>query len=372
MPKIQKLKSAGNTVYPVTIPQAVIDPDTGNSIRTGLSEPRLKLTRMGVLVTGTTDAGGSVYFPSLIRNMTRNPASANAWERAKYFLYYSTDHEYGATESGISMAYADAVAGPWTRYGTGTLVTLSSLGYISNSATNAECETPSVWWSARDAKYRMSWHTSNVQDASPYNYAQTSFIAESVDGIVWTAVKRMFDIPMREIAGNGHNGYAQVYRHDNGYYATLLLGGGNGYMTDAHSFDGLNWMVNPMQDNAVHSAFKLNGTKAPGDCVLVEFGQSALVKIQGQWYKIGGGGIPSAGTAAKTYDLYAMPVLNDKRTPAGIGTLLLEMSGDFDETKNIRNTACFTDNDGSVFILYTTRVGTNGITRIHAAKLEMA
>ncbi len=372
MPKIHKLKSGGNTIYPVTIPQAVIDPATGTAIHTGIAEPKLKLTRLGVILSGTAAAGESIYFPSIVRNMSRNTASGNAWERAKYFLYFSTDHEYGAEASGISMAYGDAIAGSWTRYGTGKLVTLAGLGYTSNSASNAECETPSVWWDKRNGKYRMSWHTSNVQDASPYNYTQTSFIAESSDGIAWTAVKRMFDIPMREIAGNGHNGYVQVYRHDNGFYATMLLGGGNGYMTDAFSPDGLHWMVNPMQDNAVHSAFKLNGTKSPGDCVLVEFNQSALVRVNAQWYKIGGGGLPAAGTAAKVYDLYAMPVLADKRTPAGPGERLLEMDATLNESKNIRNTSGFIDDDGSIYILYTTRVGTNGVTRIHAAKLETA
>lgn len=366
MPKINKLKSGNATIYPVTIPQAVIDPVTGTPIRIGMNEPKLKLTRLGVLITGTTEAGGTAYFPSLVRNMTRNAASANAWERAKYFLYYSTDHE--SVNSGISMSYADAVTGPWTPYGEKLLTLANQVA----GQTATDCETPSVWWNAHAGKYYMTWHTAAYNPASPYNYGQTSYISESTDGVNWTFVKRMVDIPMREIAGNGHNGYAQVYQHDGGYYATILLGGGSGYMTDAHSVDGLHWMVNPMQDNAVHSAFKLNGTKAPGDCVLVEFGQSALVRVMGKWYKIGGGGLPSSGTAAKTFDLYAMPVLSDKRTPAGSGTLLLEMSADFDETKNIRNTACFTDDDGSVYILYTTRVGTNGITRIHAAKLEMA
>ncbi|MDD3155465.1 MAG: hypothetical protein PHS41_11410, partial [Victivallaceae bacterium] len=349
----------------------VIDPVTGNPVRFGSVGTKLTLTRLGVILTGTTAAGQSIYFPSVVRNRSYN-ASGAPWEKYRYFLYYSTDHEYGTSASGISMAGANAMTGPWAKIGNGKIVTLADLGYSSNSVSNSECETPSVWWCSKKEKYYMAWHTGNIQDAAPCNYAQTSFIAESPDGVAWTAVKRMFDIPMREIAGNGHNGYVQVYRHDNGYYATLLIGGGNGYMTDACSPDGLHWMVNPMQDNAVHSAFKLNGTKAPGDCVLVEFNQSALVNLSGQWYKIGGGGLPASGSAAKVYDLYAMPVLADKRTPAGPGELLLEMDSAFDETKNIRNTSSFIDDDGSIYILYTTRVGTNGVSRIHAAKLELS
>ena len=372
MAKIRKLKNGPDTFYPVTIPSAVIDPATGNPARFGVPaiEPKLKLTRLGVILSGTTAPGESVYFPSIVRNMTRNTASSDAWKKAKYFLFFSTDHEYAAAASGISMAYSDAVSGPWTRYGTGKLVTLAGLGYTSNSASEAECETPSVWWDEKTGLYYMAWHSQNLIDASPYNYAQTTRIASSPDGITWTAVKRMFDIPMRDIAGNGHNGYVQVYRHDGGYYATLLLGGGNGYMTDAYSYDGLHWMVNPMQDNAVNSEYKMAGTVAPGSYVLVEFNQCALFKFYGQWYKIGGGGVPAAGTAAKVYDLYLMPVLADKRTPAGPGRLLLEMDTTLDETKNIRNTTSF-DDEGTVYILYTTRAGTTGATRIHCARLDM-
>jgi len=77
MAKIHKLKLNGQTVYPVTIPQAVVDPTSGKTTRTELNETRTELNeRMGipeegVIATDLNELSARVSaLEAAFRNMT--------------------------------------------------------------------------------------------------------------------------------------------------------------------------------------------------------------------------------------------------------------------------------------------------------------
>src|SRR6185312_12834708 len=77
---------------------------------------------------------------------------------------------------------------------------------------------------------------------------QETCLATSVDGRTnWTLVKQgCIHVPDVEWPGDGHTGYAKVFRLGNTWVAQHLMGGGNyGRFGISYSKDGIDWQTDP-------------------------------------------------------------------------------------------------------------------------------
>lgn len=70
MAKINKIKKNGTTIYPLTIPQAVIDPTTGESVAETLADGKF-LTSLEQTTTSTVDGGTNIITATLKDGTTR-------------------------------------------------------------------------------------------------------------------------------------------------------------------------------------------------------------------------------------------------------------------------------------------------------------
>lgn len=139
--------------------------------------------------------GESINGPSLIR--------VPPWVRrplGRYYLYFA--HHGGRF---IRMAYADAVAGPWTVHGPGTL-------RLDQTPCCSHIASPDVHVSHDPREIRMYFH-GPVPDRSE----QVTFAAVSSDGLAF----RVCSPPLGEF-------YFRVFRHGGWYYALAKLGNAAG------------------------------------------------------------------------------------------------------------------------------------------------
>lgn len=304
--------------------------------------------RLGLIIrSGVNEPNDTVYFPCIIRT-DAIPAALG-----KYYMFYSTDHK--TTSSSIVMAYSNDLIS-WTRYGV-VMTGIQQLGVAS------ECETPSVVYIPSAGKYYMYWHSTNNISPNP-GYQQTSYISESTDLISWTFVKRMLDIPMELIDGDGHNGYATVYQLPKASMLTAvhLMGGTDfSFFTQSYSYDGLKWFTDRNISSGQHQYSELFAYE----------NMCGLITINGRNYLITGYGTPASGTNPFNFQIAMIEVGDDFRTQIGRPYILATMDINKGESTNIRSINTFVDLDGTVYILYNTAsVGSIGAS-IYIAKLNI-
>ena len=158
----------------------------------------------------------ALYWPWVVAAPTGSPAPG------KFLAYWSTDHD---AAGGVYMAYADDLLGPWTVQGF----------VFRDVVVGDQTETPTVLHDGN--QFVMYYHNRN---SGPNANTQTTCSATSPDGVTWTRRGFAMVHPSRTgLSGDGHTGYAVVYRMQDRFVAYSIDGGTDyGYQAMWHSMDG--------------------------------------------------------------------------------------------------------------------------------------
>ena len=173
-----------------------------------------------------------LYFPSVVhmRPILGEAALDN------FYMYFSPDHTQG--QGGIGLVTAPHPTGPWTDRG---------MVYI-DTVDGTQTETPCVIWNPDTSVFHLYYHNNYWETGSPTYRSQATCLATSTDGVNWTrhAKSPIVKIPEQEFPGDGHCGYARVYRVGGLWIMHHLMGGGdNSHGGVSYSRDGINWITDP-------------------------------------------------------------------------------------------------------------------------------
>ncbi|QYR20815.1 hypothetical protein KZ483_24155 [Paenibacillus sp. sptzw28] len=173
------------------------------------------------------NAGYKMYWPWVVPNMRSILGSAALDD---IYLYYSSDHASG--NGGIGLATAPRPEGPYTDRG---------MIYVDLSFGN-QTETPCVVWNPDTNLFHLYYQQSGV------GRTQETCLATSPNGFNnWTLVKQgCIHVEDVDFPGDGHTGYAKVFRLGKTWVAQHLMGGGNyGRFGISYSKDGITWQTDP-------------------------------------------------------------------------------------------------------------------------------
>ena len=169
---------------------------------------------------------GSVYWPFVVDT---SGLALTGTPPARYLMYYSTDHDSGA--GGIGLAVSSSPTGPFLPH---------SKVYVDTVA-GTQTETPTVIFDERAGLLNMYYQ----QDGVGTN--QSTLLATSPNGVAWTRIGVVMDVAgIAGIQGDGHSGYARIFRAGQQWIAFSLYGGGDypGF-AQWYSNDGRNWTMDP-------------------------------------------------------------------------------------------------------------------------------
>lgn len=226
---------------------------SGADLTSGRARLDVALSPVGdnPILSGAATVGESVYWlsPICVEGLLADPL-------ARYYGYYSTDHDDGlGGNGGIFLATADDVEGPWAKRnadgsltgGTGDFDGPNGTAvYIDPAAV--ETETPSVIWMAATGLLHLYY-----QDQT--NGGQYTMLATSQDGLDFTKNTGTYMVGGRpgpaigpynttlEVEGDTiHTGYFNPFFYGEELYAQgLLVGGEYAQLALWHSDDGIAW-----------------------------------------------------------------------------------------------------------------------------------
>jgi hypothetical protein len=241
----------------------------------------------------------------------------------KYYLYYSTDH--AAKEGYISLAYANTPTGPFKDYGK----IYKNNGY--------ETETPSVTWDEINKNFVMYFHSAHSYEGE----AQTSYWIKSKDGINWQDnPKKLLNIDMSKVEGDGHNGYFYPFKYKNKWVAYHLFGGG-----DDPRF-GISFGKNPYEWQTNHTQL---GFACLEDNRYMSWNHCTIINMYDKDWLIGMNTNFISGKTAK--DAYvAIVEMKDLYTPIGKPKKLFDLDSEY-ESPNIRQVYSLQE-DNKVYVYY--------------------
>lgn len=274
------------------------------------------------------DGFNTIYWPWIIRvdDKLENPLG-------KYYMYYSTDHEY--TTGGIGLAYSNNI-----------LEGFSSYGKIYQNVVNGEkkeTETPSVIYDDKTKKFIMYFHSSLTFDGED----QTSWYVTSDDGINFddNTKTKAFNLDHSKLMGDIHNGYLHPFRVGGRLYAYSLMGGGNACFSAVHMSDdgGYTWITDHNQMSAWNYDNKTNTLLNP-------FHGTIIHKYGMDWF-IGTRTCFTSGIGEKTNSSIDIVPMKDLKHPIGKSERLITFDNAIYESQNIRQCTCFED-EGNIYILY--------------------
>lgn len=196
-------------------------------------------------VFASTDTAYPKIFWFFVVDASKLPAPL-----AKYYAYYSTEHD--ATYGGVALAYSDTPYGPWTNHGevfSDRVRTTQGSGY-------GQTETPSVIYDEATGRLRMFYQQINATSTNRFTGAvlnaqgvQSTLSATSVDGITWTVDPTfIIDVlPGGASAGDGHCGYFLPFVVNNTLHAYSLFGSANYPHGAVHRCTGVSgdWVTDP-------------------------------------------------------------------------------------------------------------------------------
>ncbi len=174
----------------------------------------------------------AMYWPSVIHAKAIYP---NALD--EFYMYYSTDH--AADKGGIGLTTAPHPLGPWTDRGR---------VFYDDAEGSGHTETPSVVFNEVTGKFHMYYHIDYYAGGGTVYRSQATCLATSDDGLTWTRYSGnpIITTSEPEFTGDGHCGYARVYRQGRMWVAHHLLGGGGTYKLGvSYSEDGIKWQIDP-------------------------------------------------------------------------------------------------------------------------------
>lgn len=154
--------------------------------------------------------------------------------RAKYYMYYSTDHATSGLD-GIGLAWSNSPYGPWTDLG---------VKVFRDHANGDQCETPVIIWNASTSLFHLYYQLAGATGA---NGTQSSMVATSPDGETWTIVGIALDVPSgSQFPGDGHTGYIRPFQWAGMWFAHSLCGGTTTpHLGLSYSRDGLTFQLDP-------------------------------------------------------------------------------------------------------------------------------
>lgn len=188
-------------------------------------------------------SGRGPYFPSVInvRNLVQGGHLTLASEiaNANYLMYVSEDH---GSISGIWLATAPAITGPWTVV-SGT----AGSGRIFDApGAGSGQETPEVFYSYAQQKLIMVSHSVGLGNE------QSSRLSYSTDGLNWSNFSPdiVLDVPIGSsgpFVSDGHTGYIRHHRLNNGQsmFNGIVSGTTNSRRISWYSHDDLVWETAP-------------------------------------------------------------------------------------------------------------------------------
>lgn len=273
-----------------------------------------------------------IYFPCIIN--AQSILGDNAID--KYYLYYSTDHADDG--GGIGLATSSSVEGNWTDYGRVYVDTFKGV----------QTETPWVVWNKEANKFFMYYHNNYYQNGDiDYYRSQATCLATSSDGVNWErhSSSPIIKIPDIEFPGDGHSGYARVFRIGDKWIMYHLMGGTNySHFGISYSKDGISWQTDPrpLCGNADSSE----------DSTSRKFEMSATTPFlwRGQMWAIYVSSPHISGTVSETKRIYVAPFISDRK----IANLYkaIEVGGEYDwDGLNVQWATVIEDN-GKLYIIY--------------------
>jgi hypothetical protein len=200
--------------------------------------PRLEVVP-GTLTGGATVKVGtnltsitSVYWPNTFKAAGKITGALDAW-----YKLVSTDHDAGA--GGIVLLTAPAPIGPWTDRGK----------VYTDTVLGTQTETPCVVYNPDDPNgkpFYMYYSNAGTGTASGTG-VQSTLLAKSATCLAgsWTRVGVVLQAPaVADRVGDGHTGYARVWRTGGAWHARSLQGGSS-YSQQAvwTSRDGVAWTI---------------------------------------------------------------------------------------------------------------------------------
>jgi len=320
-----------------------------------------------LLFTASQTSSPTVFWPWVIET------SKIVGAFAKYYMYFSTDHDSGA--GGIYMAYADSMDGPWTQYGQ---------VYVDTATTGiGQTETPSVIWDDENSRFIMYYQQSGAQwtagNATDAIGQQSTLACHSTDGLSWTKDPYfILDVPdLTSQLGDGHTGYFMPFRTKRGWFGASVYGGTissgailwrNAAGPFGGEVDGIartGWtsdrcLLGYSADIMYNALSAVWGTS---DIVrTVRFGNSFVVESGGVEYLIFAVSVPVLYPTDQVQRIYIAPVSADYRSIIGRPRLIWEPEEDWDEVSGdgLHCITPFIDN-GVLHILYTTAAANVGV-----------
>jgi hypothetical protein len=283
-------------------------------------------------------AGGEIYFPCILS--VGGILGAEALD--KFYLYYSSDHSTGA--GGIGLATAPRPEGPWTDRG----------NIFTDTTFGEQTETPCVVYNEVTDKFHMYYHQNYYASGDTGVYpTQATCLALSDDGVNFTIqanplIKADLDLP-----GDGHTGYARVYRIGDLWVMKHSFGGTNfSHGGISYSKDGLTWQMDPRPVGA--------GAEWATDGVDRKIGVNEVFWWRGRFWANVNDNAWASGSGDSTPKVYASPYVGPRYPGAGLFEIIkVGGVGAWDE-KSIRNINIF-EHDDKLYMFYegVNAAGTN-------------
>jgi len=278
------------------------------------------------IVTAADSALPSIYWPWVIKvaGLIGSPLS-------NYYMYTSTDHDEGP--GGIELWKAAAPAGPWTSHGV----------VYTDTVTGSQTETPTVLWNAVTSLFHMYYQ----QAYASGSVDQSTYLATSPDGVTWTRVGKVIDVlNATEQPGDGHTGYANVFKIGDQWFAYHLKGGSAyAHFGIATSLDGITWTLDPRPLGYGAEWYAQTGNR------LISWNHSTVVQWRGRNVIVGVVSNFAGGAVAKDARMFVAPLSPDLRRLVGPPRIILEPTGW--ETPNYRALCVLVDN-GKLHLYYQT------------------
>lgn len=283
---------------------------TGNPFLTG-----------GAIATQT-----SIYWPSVIKakGLLSSPID-------NYYLYYSTDHSAGA--GGISLMTAPTALGPWTQQGF----------VFTDTTTGNQTETPAVIVDPVNGRLNMYYQQNGLGIEQATALATCPLTG---NGTTWSRVGAAVVMASAvEWPGGEHTGYFKPFMIHGRWFGYHLLGGGwTPRFGLSHSYDGVNWTIDP---RPLGYGLHLTGGLASRR---IEWNSIDVVDWRGRLWAVGMLSNFVAGTTAKDAIPMIAPLATNLRQIIGPPQQLFPLDASW-ENGNLRATNCFSDG-GRLYLYY--------------------
>jgi hypothetical protein len=255
------------------------------------------------------------YFPSVV-DMRKTGVAAPA---DAFYLFYVTDHGPDSPGTGLGVAHAPSVRGPWTHYDTGGGAGDEAI-FADPSHGNGYLGAGSVVFDAATATFYCQWH----QKGTP-GTATEVYHATSPDGLDWTYQGKWLDVEHPYIGTHRHNSYGRIHPLGDGSAIQIHSAGEDYYTHDVLQFcpdlSAGKWFLDGRRIGCDHVERKTSQYRSqvlsPASLVVVD-GQLWLIHCQRDFEP----------TLFLNPEIFGTPWRSDWRGPAGPTRKLVSRNND--------------------------------------------